>query len=141
MVRVAGNTVGDPASQRTAVTNTIQLQSLGYTVNSLGVKLIVVLGHVECGAVKGALDQCDQSSIGPLFQNICPAVRRTKASSIKNPKEWLMPTMAGNIQDQVNLLKATPPFAEMVKNKELRIVGGFYDLGIGHALPKRGCAC
>lgn len=131
VVRVAGNTAGDPVAHP-AVTDTAQLQSLAYAVQSLKVKLIVVLGHVDCGAVKGALAHCGPSSIGPMFQNICPAVRRIAASSIKNPQEWLRPTMAGNIQDQVNLLKSTPPFADMVKNKELRIVGGFYEIGTGH---------
>lgn len=131
VVRVAGNTVGDPASQHPAETDTIQLQSLGYAVNSLGVKLIVVLGHDQCGAVRGALGQCGQPSIGPMFQNVCPAVRRIVAASWIKPDDRMTPTIAGNVEDQVKLLKQTPPFAEKVKKGELRIVGALYELTDG----------
>lgn len=130
LVRVAGNTADDPAAAHPAVIDSVQLQSLDYAVQVLKVKLIVVLGHDQCGAVKGALEKCGQPSIGPMFQNICPAVRKVAASS-KEPGGQLKAAIEANVQDQVNLLKATPPFAEMVGNKQLRIVGAFSDINNG----------
>jgi carbonic anhydrase len=125
VVRVAGNTVDDPAVAHPAVTDTIQLQSLAYAVQSLKVKLIVVMGHEQCGAVGGALQKCGQSAIGPMFQNICPAVNQVASSKIE-PDQRLASAIAGNVQQQVKLLKATSPFKELVDNNQLRIVGAVY---------------
>ncbi len=126
VVRVAGNTVDDPAATHPAVIDSIQLQSLAYAVQSLKVNLIVVLGHDQCGAVKGALQKCGQSSIGPMFHNICPAVDQVVAASNIKPDERLMPTVTGNVQEQVKLLKEMAPFKEMVDHNQLRIVGAIY---------------
>jgi carbonic anhydrase len=126
VVRVAGNTVGDPAAAHPAVIDTVQLQSLAFAVQALQVRLILVLGHDQCGAVKGALSQCGQPSIGPMFQNICPAV-----SSVKESKQQLPDAIAANVRNQVKLLQATPPFAEMVTNNQLRIVGGVNNIATG----------
>jgi carbonic anhydrase len=130
VVRVAGNTVDDPASAQRAVIDSVQLQSLAYAVQSLKVKLIVVLGHDQCGAVKGALQKCGQSSIGPMFQNICPAVNQVVAASNIKPDARLMPTVTGNVREQVKVLKEMAPFKEMVDHNQLRIVGAIY-LGNG----------
>jgi carbonic anhydrase len=130
VVRVAGNTVDDPASAHRAVIDSVQLQSLAFAVRSLNVKLIVVLGHDQCGAVKGALQKCGQPDIGPMFQNICPAARAVAGSS-KEPDQQLKAAIGANVQDQVNVLKSTPPFAAMVKDGQLRIVGGFTDIKTG----------
>lgn len=126
VVRVAGNTVDDPAAAHRAVIDSVQLQSLAYAVQSLKVKLIVVLGHDQCGAVNGALQKCGQPDIGPMFQNICPAVSQVLANSSIKPDQRLMPAVNGNVQEQVKVLKETAPFKEMVDHNELRVVGGVY---------------
>lgn len=124
VVRVAGNTADDPASAHPAVIDSVQLQSLAYAVQALDVKLIVVMGHDQCGAVKGALQKCGQPDIGPMFQNICPALHGIAHGELKA-------AIAANVKDQVKVLKSTPPFAEMVKNNKLRVVGAFNDIGSG----------
>jgi len=124
VVRVAGNTADDPAAAHPAVTNSVQLQSLAYAVQALNVKLIVVMGHDQCGAVKGALHECGKPAIGPMFQNICPALRGVPGGKLKE-------AVAANVKSQVDLLKATPPFADLVKNNQLRIVGAFNDIDTG----------
>jgi carbonic anhydrase len=130
VVRVAGNTVDDPAIAHPALIDTVQLQSLDFAVTALNVKLIVVLGHGQCGAVRGAIQKCGQPSIGPMFENICPAVRDT-ASSSGNPTAQLESTIVANVRRQVNLLRSTPPFAEKVKSGELRIVGALNNIDTG----------
>jgi carbonic anhydrase len=125
VVRVAGNTADDPAAAHPAVTDTVQLQSLAYAVQTLKVKLIVVMGHEHCGAVGGALQKCGQSAIGPMFQNICPAVNQV-ASSKAESGDRLASAIQANVDDQVKLLKATSPFKEMVDSNQLRIVGAVY---------------
>jgi len=128
VVRVAGNTADDPAAAHPTVTDSVQLQSLAYAAQVLGVKLIVVLGHDQCGAVKGALEKCGQSAIGPMFQNVCPALHGIGAAGSNNK---LKEAVAANVRSQVALLKSTPPFAEMVKRNQLRIVGAVTDIDTG----------
>ena len=128
VVRVAGNTVGNPDMVNPVAKDTIKMQSLAYAVEHLKVNLIIVLGHQKCGAVNGALSQCGKKDIGPMFQNICPAVLETS----KTPKDQRLPaTIAANVVDQVKLLKRTPPFSDLVKAGTLKIVGGVYDIGSG----------
>jgi carbonic anhydrase len=129
VVRVAGNTVGDPASAP-ASTDTVQLQSLAFAVTTLRVNLIFVLGHEECGAVQGALGLCGGSGIGPMFQNVCSTVGGTQQPQVP-PDQRLRSTVAANVQSQVNLLKRTPPFADLVKQGALKVVGGVYELKSG----------
>ena len=67
-VRVAGNIV-----------NTDNLGSLEYATKVLGTKLIVVLGHSECGAIKGAIDDVKLGNVTALLSNIRPAVVKVAA--------------------------------------------------------------
>jgi carbonic anhydrase len=128
VVRVAGNTVGNPDAVNPVAKDTIKMQSLAYAVEHLKVNLIIVLGHQKCGAVNGALSQCGKKDIGPMFQNICPAVVETS----KTPQDQrLSATVAANVLDQVKLLKRTPPFSDLIKAGTLKIVGGVYDIGSG----------
>ena len=129
VVRVAGNTVGDPAGAPGS-TDTVQMQSLTFAVTSLKVNLIFVLGHEECGAVKGALGLCGGSGIGPMFQNVCSAVKGTEQPQVAADQR-LRSTVSANVQSQVDLLKRTPPFADLVKQGTLKVVGGVYDLKSG----------
>jgi carbonic anhydrase len=128
VVRVAGNTAGSPDMVNPVAKDTIEMQSLAYAVEHLKVNLIIVLGHQKCGAVNGALTECGKKDIGPMFQNVCPAVLETS----KTPKDQRLPaTVAANVLDQVKLLKRTPPFSDLVKAGTLKIVGGVYDIGSG----------
>jgi carbonic anhydrase len=65
-----------------------------------------------------------------MFQNICPAVRDITSSSA-NPQAQLKSTIVANVRRQVSLLRSTPPFAEKVKSRELRIVGALNNIDTG----------
>jgi carbonic anhydrase len=130
VVRVAGNTVGNPDAVNPVAKDTIKLQSLAYAVEHLKVNLIVVLGHQKCGAVNGALGECGKKGIGPMFQNICPAVLQTQQAEVPQDQR-LQATIANNVRDQVNLIKRTTPFSDLIKAGTLKVVGGVYDIGSG----------
>src|SRR5215468_2053597 len=72
VVRVAGNVVNED-----------ELGSLEYAAK-VGVKLIVVLGHTECGAVKGALERVEFGNLTALLAKIHPAV---EAAACTDPKD------------------------------------------------------
>jgi carbonic anhydrase len=130
VVRIAGNTVDDPATAHPALIDSVQLQSLAFAVEVLKVPLIVVLGHDQCGAVRGAIQKCGMASIGPMFQNICPAVRDASAAT-SDPMLKLRAAVANNIKYQVKVLRSTPPFADMAKQGRLRIVGALANMNTG----------
>lgn len=127
VVRVAGNTVGNPHINPPEfpplnMQNSLMFQSLEYAVTATGlrdsVKLLMLLGHTNCGAVSAAMTQCPGST-NAITQNICPAIGQ--------PPD----PITANVVMQVNLLKTTPPFAARVNNKTLAIVGGVYNIATG----------
>src|ERR1700722_7672272 len=69
-IRIAGNFV-----------NTDILGSLEYATQVAGAKLIVVLGHTDCGAVKGAVDDVKLGNLTDMLANIRPAVLKVAAGS------------------------------------------------------------
>jgi carbonic anhydrase len=122
VVRVAGNTV-----TRTG------MESIEYAVEQLSTRLIVVLGHDSCGAVKGAVQECPLEGKRPpaalpaMLANICPAVDRARKAGADIVSE----AIDLNVTDQVALLKRSPAFEKRVRNGSLMIVGGRYDLRTG----------
>jgi carbonic anhydrase len=122
IIRVAGNTAGDPDPERHIplnMQNSLMFQSLEYSFNVLGVKLILVLGHTNCGAVAGAVRNCPGGRQPAIFQNICPAINQ--------PPD----PVTANVVEQVNLLKRTPPFKGALNAGTLAIVGGVYNIATG----------
>ena len=69
--RVAGNTY-----------NNLVLESIAYSVTNLGVRLIVVMGHDQCGAVKAAISAYPERMAGTMLKNIYPAVRAANLSVV-----------------------------------------------------------
>lgn len=115
VVRVAGN-VPEPAG----------MESLRYAVDHLGPRLIVVLGHRQCGAVKAAVT--GKTDAFPVIDaGILPAVIEAK----KMPGDLMENTTLQNVRVGVQRLSRWKPFAAMVKNGQLQIVGGVYDLHTG----------
>jgi len=128
LVRVAGNTVGNPHVDPPQfppldMQNSLMFQSLEYAVNTFSsVRLLLVLGHTSCGAVTEALKGCPGST-SAITQNICPAIPPGSTD--------LNAATIANVVTQVNLLKGTDPFAGRIRAKTLAIVGGVYDIGTG----------
>jgi carbonic anhydrase len=123
VVRVAGNFVHDDG-----------LASLEYAVKYLGVPLVVVLGHSNCGAVSSAIKVIEDGAELPghlpeLIQAIKPAVVAAKA---KSPKDLLGAAISENVALNVKLLETAPPLlASFAQSGQVKVAGGVYNLANG----------
>jgi carbonic anhydrase len=123
-VRVAGNIV-----------NTDNLGSLEYATKVLGTKLIVVLGHSECGAIKGAIDDVKLGNVTALLSNIRPAVVKVAAGdgdhTSKN-KKFVQEVADQNARDAASLLTTRSELlAAQVKERQIKIVSAMHDVSTG----------
>ena len=123
-VRVAGNIV-----------NTDNLGSLEYATKVLGTKLIVVLGHSECGAIKGAIDDVKLGNVTALLSNIRPAVVKVAAGdgdhTSKN-KKFVQEVADQNARDAASLLTTrSEQLAAQVKEHQIKIVSAMHDVSTG----------
>jgi carbonic anhydrase len=117
VVRVAGN-VATPE----------EIGSLEYGTLVLGAKVILVLGHERCGAVKAAIDNKPvPGKIGTILGQIKPAVTASKGQTGDKLKNATL----NNIKNQIATLKDSPVIADLIAKGQLKIIGGFYDLDTG----------
>jgi carbonic anhydrase len=125
VVRVAGNVVSGAGA--------IVKGSIEYAVVELGVSLVMVLGHTQCGAVKSALKHINArdplpGAIEELVNTIKPAV--TKARDQEG--DALENAIKANVGIGVERLKSLEPIlAGPVKKDTVKVVGGVYDLRTG----------
>jgi len=125
VARVAGN-----------FENTDILGSLEYSCNVAGSKLILVLGHESCGAVKAACDGVELGNITAMLDNIMPAVRKSadevEGEANSSNKEFVAKTVENNVKLTIDRIKKKSPIlAEMEEVGEIAIVGGVYSLHTG----------
>ena len=118
VTRIAGNYV-TPST----------LATLEYGVSILGSKLIVVLGHTGCGAVRAAIKAYrDDADFPGHIQNIATAL----GPAIAAGEETEQGTARANVQFNVTLLQGSPPLiSRLVKDGALKVVGGLYHLASG----------
>lgn len=112
------------------------LGSLEYSCKVAGSKLIVVLGHESCGAVKAAIDGVELGNITAMLDNIVPAVRvsadQVEGEASSTNKEMVAKTVANNVKLTIERIRERSPILkEMEDNGEIKIVGGVYALGSG----------
>jgi carbonic anhydrase len=93
-----------------------------------GTKLIVVMGHNKCGAVKGAIDNAELGNLTQLVDQIKPAICGDKSNKDSMLNESAKKNVELTISD---ILKGSPVISELVKSGSLKIVGAFYDLTTG----------
>ena len=123
VVRLAGNFANDDG-----------LASFEYAVKYLGVPLIFVLGHSNCGAVSSTIKVVEDKAELPghlpeLVDAIKPAVEAAQAQS---PKDLLAAATRENVALNVKRLKESPPLlADYVERGEVEVRGGVYDLATG----------
>jgi len=119
IVRVAGNVINDEG-----------LGSVEYSVDHLGNRLILVLGHQSCGAVKAARETIAAKGKAPghiqsLVTAIKPAVEATG-------KDDLETTIKANVNNVVQALRSSTPILKAeVDSGKIRVVGGYYSLDTG----------
>jgi carbonic anhydrase len=125
-VRIAGNFINEDI-----------LGSMEFACKLAGTKLLVVLGHTSCGAVKGACDHARMGNLTALINKIEPAVDAVKEptdNSLRNSSnlEFVNEVAAKNVHMAIeNIRKDSPILAEMEQNNEILIVGAMYDIATG----------
>ncbi|MFT5144939.1 MAG: carbonic anhydrase [Rhodothermales bacterium] len=122
-VRIAGNFINDDI-----------LGSLEFATAISGAKLIVVLGHSECGAVKGACDDVRLGHLTGLLKNLAPAVASTSVRGKRDSSnaEFVQAVAFANVRQSVKDIAAkSPVINELVKTGRATIVGGMHDLATG----------
>lgn len=112
------------------------LGSLEYSCKVAGSKLILVLGHESCGAVKAACDGVELGNITDLLANILPAVKQSAneiegEANSSNP-EFVAKTVENNVKLTIERIKERSPILkDMEAAGEIKIVGGVYMLSTG----------
>lgn len=106
-----------------------EIGSLEYGTYVLGSKVLMVLGHEKCGAVKAALEGKPlPGQMGSIVAAIQPAIERANKD---DSDKFYMETIKRNVMLQVEKLKASPLLNEMVEQGKLKIVGAYYSLQTG----------
>ncbi|MBL0342314.1 MAG: carbonic anhydrase [Bacteroidetes bacterium] len=104
------------------------LGSMEFATKVKGTKLIVVMGHNKCGAVKGALDNAELGNLTQLVNQIKPAITGDK----NNPDAMLDETAKNNVKMTIaDILKDSPAITELVNENKVKIVGAYYELTTG----------
>lgn len=123
-VRLAGNIASDKV-----------IGSLEFSSKYLGSKLIVVLGHSDCGAVKAACDNFREGHIGEIINLIRPAVRMEK-TTVENRSStnevFLDKVCALNVRVQISeIIHSSDIIQDMLAAKQIGVIGGIYNLATG----------
>lgn len=131
--------VGDIFSARVAgnFVNKDILGSMEFACKLAGTKLILVLGHTACGAVKGACDDAKLGNLTAMLSNIKPAVKAVSEPSDASKRnssniEFVNAVAVKNVELTMDRIKAeSEVLAEMEQNGEIAIVGAMYDIHTG----------
>ena len=125
-VRIAGNFVNDDI-----------LGSMEFACKLAGSKVLVVMGHTSCGAVKGACDGAELGKLTAMLNKIKPAV-----NAVENPKEAAARTSSNldfvnevarkNVELTLEAIRdGSEVLAEMETKGEIKLIGAMYDVATG----------
>ena len=131
--------VGDIFSARVAgnFVNEDILGSMEFACKLAGTKLVVVLGHTSCGAVKGACDDAKLGNLTALISKIKPAVEAVTEptdAALRNSKniDFVNTVAVKNVELTIdNIRTQSPVLRDMEDNGEIKIIGGMYDINNG----------
>ena len=123
VARVAGNFVNEDI-----------LGSMEFACKVSGSKLILVMGHEHCGAVKAAVDDVKLGNITPMLKKIKPAVAAVAYDGERTSKnaEFVHMVCESNVKNTIQEIRLKSPILkEMEDNGEIKIVGAVYDMDSG----------
>lgn len=123
-VRIAGNIINEDI-----------LGSMEFACKVAGSKIIVVLGHTKCGAVKGACDHVEMGNLTALLSKIRPAIddeTQTKENRNSGNSDFVENVTSINVRRTVkSIQERSPILKEMVESKLIGIIGGVHDIATG----------
>lgn len=125
-VRIAGNFVNEDI-----------LGSMEFACKLAGTKLIVVLGHTNCGAIKGACDDAKLGNLTKLISKIKPAVKavsepKTESERTSANSDFVDAVSRKNVELTIErIYEESPVLVEMEKNGTIKIIGAIYNINSG----------
>ena len=123
-VRIAGNIINEDI-----------LGSMEFGCKVAGAKIIVILGHTKCGAVRGACDHVEMGNLTALLSKIQPAVHdeKTVTENRNSGNNVFVEKVAIiNVKRTVHaIMERSPILKEMIENGDIGIVGGTHDITTG----------
>lgn len=126
-VRIAGNIINEDI-----------LGSMEFACKLAGAKIIVVLGHTKCGAIKGACDHVEMGNLTALLAKIRPAVddeTETKENRTSKNSIFVENVALINVKRTVHsIMERSTILSSMIDSGEIGIVGGIHDLSTGHVI-------
>ena len=126
--------IGDIFAARIAgnIVNTELLGSMEFACRLAGSKLVVVLGHTSCGAVKGAISSARLGNLTQLVQKIEPAVEAIEGERDENNAPYVDGVAEENVRMVIDeIRRESSVLATMEQEQEIRIVGAMYDVSTG----------
>jgi carbonic anhydrase len=124
VARVAGNFVNEDI-----------LGSTEFGTAVAGAKVVIVMGHESCGAVKGAIDDVQMGNITAMLSKIKPAVEMTRTfegEQSSSNSEYVTEVVHNNVRHTLaEMREKSPIIADLERNGEIVIAGAFYDLHTG----------
>lgn len=123
-IRIAGNIINEDI-----------LGSMEFGCKVAGAKIIVVLGHTKCGAVKGACDHVEMGNLTALLSKIQPAVYDEKTETENRNSgnnEFVEKVAIINVKRTVHaIIERSPILKEMIEDGTIEIIGGTHDIATG----------
>lgn len=123
-VRIAGNVINEDI-----------LGSMEYACKVVGAKIIVVLGHTQCGAIRGACDHVEMGNLTALLNKIQPAIyEENSETENRNASNYIFVEKVASIHIKRTLhaiLDRSPILKEMIEAGTIGIIGAKYDVATG----------
>lgn len=123
-IRIAGNVINDDI-----------LGSMEFACKIAGSKLIVVLGHTKCGAIKGACDNVSMGNLSTLLNKVQPSVyyeRTTKENRDSSNAEFVEKVARIQVKRSVEtIIERSVVLREMIEKNEIGLIGALYDVETG----------
>jgi carbonic anhydrase len=128
--------IGDIFNSRVAgnVENVDILGSMEFACKLAGAKVVLVMGHTACGAIKGAIDNAELGNLTGLLAKIKPAVAATKYTGERTSKNYAFVDAVARKNVEItmaNIRKHSPVLAEMESDGAIKITGAMYNLATG----------
>ncbi|HMR92642.1 MAG TPA: carbonic anhydrase family protein [Chitinophagaceae bacterium] len=121
-IRIAGNVVNDDI-----------IGSMEYACQVAGSKLVVVLGHSRCGAIRGACDNVELGKLTGLLEKVNPAIEKTSAAKNQiSPEEYVEVVAQANVLNSMDeILERSSIIHSLYSEGKIGIAGGLYNIETG----------
>jgi carbonic anhydrase len=120
-IRIAGNVINDEI-----------LGSAEFGCKVVGAKIIVVLGHSGCGAIRGAIDRVELGNLKSVLQRIQRAIPTNSGFAMESPAQKMQMVTENNVRQGINdILNGSRIIAGLQQEGKLKVVGAIYDIATG----------